>query len=170
MKEKHVEEYKEYSTVSKERRYLQWAALAVIGISWPYEGYHTFALYQFSLMGWGYNVLFLLLWCWRCMFDYTVVLTGKDLRVIMYGLGIERRMTVHLKDMESFSNQYKRSFFRKTAIKKYVHRYSSIDPNPQRILVYRENGKLCALLFKSSGKLMQLLAERYPKQYLQFPE
>lgn len=79
-------------------------------------------------------------------------------------------MTVYLKDLESFSNHYKRSFFRKTSIKKYVHRYSSVDPNPQRILVYRENGKLCGLLFKSSDELMDRLARRFPKQYLEFPE
>ena len=97
-------------------------------------------------------------------------MTGDRLIVVMYGLGMERRMTVYLKDLESFSNHYKKSFFRKTAIKKYVHRYSSLDPRPQRILVYREQGKLCALLFKSSDALIDQLARRYPNQFLDFPE
>ncbi|WP_337938308.1 hypothetical protein, partial [Acidaminococcus timonensis] len=138
-----MEAYKEFSTTSRERRLYQWGTLALIGVSCAYEGYHTFALGQLSLMGWGYNLLFIILWCWRCLFQYSIQLTGDKLIVVMYGLGLERRMTVYLKDLESFSNHYKRSFFRKTAIKKYVHRYSSVDPQPQRILVYREIGKLC---------------------------
>ena len=165
-----MEAYKEFSTTSRERRLYQWGTLALIGVSCAYEGYHTFALGQLSLMGWGYNLLFIILWCWRCLFQYSIQLTGDKLIVVMYGLGLERRMTVYLKDLESFSNHYKRSFFRKTAIKKYVHRYSSVDPQPQRILVYRENGKLCGLVFKSSDELMERLARRFPNQYLEFPE
>lgn len=169
-KEKKLKGYKEFSESSPGRKMYQWGALALIAVSWAYEGYHTFGLGQFSLMGWGYNILFVILWCWRCLFQYSLRLTGDRLIVVMYGLGMERRMTVYLKDLESFSNHYKKSFFRKTAIKKYVHRYSSLDPRPQRILVYREQGKLCALLFKSSDALIDQLARRYPNQFLDFPE
>ena len=88
----------------------------------------------------------------------------------MKGLGLSRKKVIDLAQLESFSDRYKRSFFRKTAIKKYIHRYSSLDGNPQRILVFRENGKLTGLLFKSSDKVIRLLAERYPDQYLQMPE
>ena len=144
-----MEAYKAFSTTSRERRLYQWGTLALIGVSCAYEGYHTFALGQLSIMGWGYNLLFIILWCWRCLFQYSIQLTGDKLIVVMYGLGLERRMT---------------------AIKKYVHRYSSVDPQPQRILVYRENGKLCGLLFKSSDELMERLARRFPNQYLEFPE
>lgn len=112
-----MEAYKEFSTTSRERRLYQWGTLVLIGVSCAYEGYHTFALGQLSIMGWGYNLLFIILWCWRCLFQYSIQLTGDKLIVVMYGLGLERRMTVYLKDLESFSNHYKRSFFRKTAIK-----------------------------------------------------
>lgn len=97
-----MEAYKEFSTTSRERRLYQWGTLALIGVSCAYEGYHTFALGQLSLMGWGYNLLFIILWCWRCLFQYSIQLTGDKLIVVMYGLGLERRMTVYLKDLESF--------------------------------------------------------------------
>lgn len=50
-KEKKLEGYKEFSESSPGRKMYQWGALALIAVSWAYEGYHTFALGQFSLMG-----------------------------------------------------------------------------------------------------------------------
>lgn len=161
-----VPEIKEISSVSEGRKTLMYAALFLIVLSWAYEGYQTFVQYRFSLLGWGYNVLFVLLWLWRCAFSYSYTLTPSHFIVVMYGLGLERRLSISLKDMESFSNLYKKSFFRKTKIGNYVHRYSSIDPNPQRILVYRKGKKLYGLLFKCSDRLIQELAHRYPQQYL----
>jgi hypothetical protein len=161
-----IQEVKESSTVSEGRKTLQYAALLLIALSWAYEGYQAFALYRFSLLGWGYNILFVILWLWRCAFSYSYTLTPSHFIVVMFGLGMERRMSISLKDMESFSNCYKKSFFRKTKIGTYVHRYSSLDPQPQRILVYRKGRKLCGLLFKCSDRMIQELARRYPQQFL----
>lgn len=165
-----MEAYKEESKTGHTQWMFAYGALGLIALSWAYEAYHTFMLYQFSLMGWGYNILFVILWAWRCLFHYTYELTGNGIRIVMYGLGMERRKIIYYKDVESFSNTYKRSFFRKTAIKKYVRRYSSVDPQPLRILVYRENGKLTGLLFKCSGAFLTGLRQRFPNQYLEFPE
>ena len=165
-----MEAYKEYSTVSTSWKLLQWTTLGLIALSWIYEAYHTFAMGQFSLMGWGYNVLFVILWAWRCLFRYSYTLTDQELIIEMLGLGLHRTLRIPLDQMESFTNHYKRSFFRKTAIKKYVRRYSSIDPQPDRLLVYRDKGTLCGLLFKCSDRMIDLLARRYPNQFLDFPE
>lgn len=108
-----IEEMKEFSGIGETRRTLQYVTLFVIALFWVYEGYRTFALYRFSLMGWGFNVLFLLLYLWRTAFSYTYALTPSHFIIIMYGLGIERRLSISLNDMESFSNHYKKSFFRK---------------------------------------------------------
>lgn len=163
-----IEEMKEFSGIGETRRTLQYVTFFVIALFWVYEGYRTFALYRFSLMGWGFNVLFLLLYLWRTAFSYTYTLTPSHFIIIMYGLGIERRLSISLRDMESFSNHYKKSFFRKTKIGSYTHRYSSLDPNPQRILVYRKGKKLCGLLFKCSDRMIAELARRYPSQFLDF--
>ena len=165
-----MESYTETSGISQEKKMVEYIALTAIAISWLYEGYQTFDLGRTSLMGWGYNVLFVILWAWRTRFTYTLTLTDNTLEIVMKGLGLSRKKVIDLAQLESFSDRYKRSFFRKTAIKKYIHRYSSLDGNPQRILVFRENGKLTGLLFKSSDKVIRLLAERYPDQYLQMPE
>ena len=165
-----MENYTETSGISQEKKTFEYAALTIIAISWMYEGYQTFELGRTSLMGWGYNILFIILWAWRTRFTYTLTLTDEHLEIVMKGLGLHRKTVIPLSQLESFANRYKRSFFRKTKIKKYVHRYSSLDGNPQRILVYRENGRLTGLLFKSSDKVMKLLAERFPDRYLEFPE
>lgn len=165
-----MEPYTETSGISQERKTFEYAALTLIAISWLFEAYQTFELGTPSLMGWGYNVLFVILWAWRCKFTYTLTMTEDSLEIVMSGLGMNRHKVVKFVDMESFSNQYKRKFFRKTSIKKYVHRYSSLDPMPMRILVYRENGRLTGLLFKSSDRVMRQLAERFPNQFLQFSE
>lgn len=169
-KENELEAYKEESKSGYTQWLFAYAALGLIALSWAYEAYQTFVLYRFSLMGWGYNLLFVVLWAWRCLFRYTYELTGKGIRIVMFGLCWERRIMISYDAIESFSNVYKRSFFRKTAIKKYVRRYSSVDPRPLRILVYKENGKLTGLLFKTSDAFLAQLRQRFPNQYLEFPE
>ena len=91
-----IEEMKEFSGIGETRRTLQYVTLFVIALFWVYEGYRTFALYRFSLMGWGFNVLFLLLYLWRTAFSYTYALTPSHFIIIMYGLGIERRLSISL--------------------------------------------------------------------------
>jgi hypothetical protein len=159
-------EIKEMSTVSPARRPFQYVALALIVLDFVYEGYRTFGLYEFSLLGWGYAVLFLALWLWRCAFQYSYALTDRSFTVIMFGLGIERRMTIPFADMESFSNHYKKRFFRKTKVSMYTYRYSSLDGNPVRILVYRHGTKLRGLLFKCSDTMIDELRRRYPDRFI----
>jgi len=108
---------------------------------------------------------------WRYAFRYTYILTDTEFIIETYGLGMKRTYTVDLAKTESFADRYKKSFFRKTGIRQYVHRYSSGDALPTRILVFSENGKkLTAVLFKVSDRFMNELAARMPRQYLRFEE
>ena len=156
------------SSPDKERKLYKYGALLLIGVSFAYEGYHTFILDQFSLLGWGYSVLFLGLWLWRTGYTYTYSLTNDAFTITRTGLGQKMVTRVDLKLMESFTGNYVRSFFRRTAISRYKHLYSSVDPNPERFLVYRKQGKLIGIIFKVDDKFLQQLISLYQDKYLDF--
>ena len=126
---------------------------------------------QLSLVGWGLNLVLLGLWCWRVSFKYTLVLyKDKRLEIITEGMFfIKRSYSVDLTRTVSFTNQYVRSFFRKTKLTHYIHRYSSLDENPQRLLVFTEGkkNKLAGLLFKCSDDFLKKLQKSMPDKYIQ---
>ena len=126
---------------------------------------------QLSLVGWGLNLVLLGLWCWRVSFKYTLVLyKDKRLEVITEGMFfIKRSYRVDWTRTESFTNKYVRSFFRKTKLTHYIHRYSSLDENPQRLLVFTEGkkNKLAGLLFKCSDDFLKKLQKSMPDKYIQ---
>ncbi len=135
---------------------------------YEYKGY--VASGSFNLVGWGMNSCLLSLWIWRVCFGYTLILY-KDhrLEVISHGLGIRRSYMVDLTRTESYTNKYVKSFFRKTKISHYIHRYSSLDGNPQRLLVFTEGekNKLAGLIFKASDKFVQHLRRQMPDRYIE---
>lgn len=145
-----------------------YGALLLIAASFGYEMYHTFVLGRSSVLGWGYSVLFLVMWMWRCLFKYTYIITETQMVIITHGLGIKRTYAVDLELTESFTNNYVKSFFKKTKISHYIHRYSSVDPTPQRLLVFRENKKLAAVLFKGSDRFIRELQKKIPEKFLDF--
>ncbi len=163
-----MELYREQSETDKEHVFLKYLALALIVISFAYEGYHTFFKHSFSLLGWGYSILFVFLWLWRCGFTYTYVLTDTQLQIQMEGFGIKRPFKMDLATTESFTNRYQKSFFRKTKISQYYHRYSSVDPRPQRLLVYKENNTLKAVIFKCSNEFLSKIQEKMPDKFIDF--
>ena len=94
----------------------------------------------------------------------------KRLEVITEGMFfIKRSYSVDLTRTESFTNKYVRSFFRKTKLTHYIHRYSSLDENPQRLLVFTEGkkNKLAGLLFKCSDDFLKKLQKSMPDKYIQ---
>ncbi|MEG0797815.1 MAG: hypothetical protein RSC56_05395 [Acidaminococcaceae bacterium] len=163
-----MEVYREESTVSAERKFYMYGALALIGVSFAYEGYNTFALGQPNILGWGYSILFLGMWVWRCLFKYTYILTEQELIIISHGFGIKRTYTVDLSLTESFTNKYVKSFFRKTKISHYIHRYSSMDAHVERLLVFREKKKLAGVIFKCSERFIKELKKQIPDKFINF--
>ena len=165
-----MELYREESAVSSERKIYMYGALALIGVSFLYEGHNTYILGKPNLLGWGYSILFLIMWFWRCCFRYTYILTENEFVIVSHGLGIKRTYVVNLNNTESFTNNYVRSFFKKTKIGHYIHRYSSMDPNPQRLLVLKKKKHLAAVIFKGSDRFMRELRKLMPEKFLNFSE
>lgn len=54
--------YREESQVSDRRMQISYGGLAVIVLLWIYEGYRYVNTGYFSPLGWGFNILFLLMW------------------------------------------------------------------------------------------------------------
>ncbi len=158
----------EHTVIDQEHIWYKYLALGLIILSFAYEAYNSFLYGRISLLGWGYSFLFLLMWGWRIGFTYTYTLTETQLVVKKEGFGFVKELSIELSQVESFTNCYVRSFFRKTKISRYAHSYSSTDPRPQRLLVYRQEGRLEAVIFKVSDEFLAHLKESLPDKYLDF--
>lgn len=163
--------YREESTTCIERKIFAFIALFLIGCLYVHEWEGLQETRQFDLLGWGIDTVLVGLWVWRVCFGYTLILYDNHrLEVISHGLGfIRRSYVVDLTRTESFTNRYVKKFFRKTKISHYIHRYCSLDNNPQRLLCFTEGkkNKLAGLLFKSSDKFVQHLRRQMPDKYIQ---
>ena len=163
--------YREESGTSFGRKVIAFIALLLIGCLYSYEWMQIQETYRMNLMGWGMDTVLLVLWFWRVSFKYTLILyKDKRLKVITSGMFfIKRTYEVDLTRTESITDKYVKSFFRKTRISHYIHRYSSLDENPQRLLVFTEGkkNKLAGLIFKSSDKFLQQLRRQMPDKYIQ---
>lgn len=163
--------YREESSTCFERKIFAGVALLMIVCLFVYEWMGWQESGRFNLLGWGMDTVLLCLWVWRVAFSYTLILY-KDhrLEVVTTGLGfIKHSYMVDLTRTESFTNKYVKSFFRKTKISHYIHRYNSLDNNQQRLLVFTEGkkNKLAGLLFKASDKFVQHLRKEMPDKYIQ---
>ncbi len=162
--------YREESGKANDREVVAWVVF--IGIL-AYLGWTIMKYFEkgfFEPIDWGFSFLALAIYVWRTCFGYTVILyKNKTMEIITHGLGIKRSYTVDLTRTESFTNKYERSFFRKTRISHYIHRYSSLDPNPQRLLVFTEGkkGSLAGVIFKGSDTLLKKLNHMMPDKYIQ---
>ena len=163
--------YREESTTNFTRKVIAGIALLLIACLFVNEWNNVQETRQLSLVGWGLNLVLLGLWCWRVSFKYTIILyKEKRLEVITEGMFfIKRSYSVDLTRTESFTNKYVRSFFRKTKLTHYIHRYSSLDENPQRLLVFTEGkkNKLAGLIFKCSDNFLKKLQKTMPDKYIQ---
>lgn len=162
--------YRETSTTAGERKIFAGVALLCILALFGYEIVSYMESGRLNLLGWGLDLCLLGLWVWRVSYSYTLILY-KDMRleVITQGLGLKRSYFVDLTRTESFTQKYVKSFFRKTKIRHYIHRYNSLDPNQQRLLVFTEGkkNKLAGLLFKSSDEFIKVLRRQMPDKYIQ---
>ena len=163
--------YREESGTNFTRKVIAGIALLLIVCLFINEWNNVQETRQLSIVGWGLNLVLLGLWCWRVSFKYTLILyKEKRLEVITEGLFfIKRSYSVDLTRTESFTNKYVRSFFRKTKLTHYIHRYSSLDENPQRLLVFTEGkkNKLAGLIFKCSDNFLKKLQKTMPDKYIQ---
>ena len=163
--------YREESSTNFTRKVIAGIALLLIVCLFVNEWNNVQETRQLSIVGWGLNLVLLGLWCWRVSFKYTLILyKERRLEVITEGMFfIKRSYSVDLTRTESFTNKYVRSFFRKTKLTHYIHRYSSLDENPQRLLVFTEGkkNKLAGLIFKCSDNFLKKLQKTMPDKYIQ---
>ena len=163
--------YREESSTNFTRKVIAGIALLLIVCLFVNEWNNVQETRQLSIVGWGLNLVLLGLWCWRVSFKYTLILyKERRLEVITEGMFfIKRSYSVDLTRTESFTNKYVRSFFRKTKLTHYIHRYSSLDENPQRLLVFTEGkkNKLAGLIFKCSDNFLKKLQKSMPDKYIQ---
>lgn len=103
---------------------------------------------------------------WRYAVRYTYILTNSELVVVSSLFGYSRQISVSLSQVESFSNQFVKQFFRRTKISHYIYRYSSTDPRTTRIFVFNKNGKLHGLLFKVSDAFIEEMRAMMPNNFL----
>ena len=158
---------REVSGTNFTRKVIAGIALLLIACLFVNEWNNVQETRQLSLVGWGLNLVLLGLWCWRVSFKYTLILyKDKRLEGMFF---IKRSYSVDLTRTESFTNKYVRSFFRKTKLTHYIHRYSSLDENPQRLLVFTEGkkNKLAGLIFKCSDSFLKKLQKTMPDKYIQ---
>ena len=162
--------YREKSGRANDREVISWVIfLGVLGyIGYTVMRYVNTGLFQ--PIDWGFSFLALAIYVWRTRYDYTIILyKNKTMEIITEGWFVKRSYTVDLTRTESFTNHYARSFFRKTKISHYIHRYSSLDPNPQRLLVFTEGKKnsLAGVIFKGSDELIKKLRRMMPDKYIE---
>jgi len=162
--------YREESGVAFERKFFAGIALFILAWLCYSPAMNLIKTGRIDFLTWGLYGCIFGLFIWRVCFGYTVILyKNKTMEIITHGLGIKRSYTVDLTRTESFTNKYERSFFRKTRISHYIHRYDSLDPNPQRLLVFTEGKKnsLAGVIFKGSDTLIKKLQHMLPDKYIQ---
>jgi len=162
--------YREESGVAFERKVFAGIALCILAALCYAPAVNLINTGRFDALTWGLYGCILGLFIWRTCFGYTIILyKNKTMEIITHGLGIKRSYTIDLTRTESFTNKYERSFFRKTSIGHYIHRYDSLDPQPQRLLVFTEGkkNKLAGVIFKGSETLLKKLRHMLPDKYIQ---
>lgn len=159
-----MEKYRETSQFSKGK--LVWLGLSILVlIGWAAIELPAYRSGNPSFLGMAYIILFCGLLFWRYAVRYVYILTDQQLLVISKILFFSREFTIDLDSVESYSEQYVRSFiFTRSGISRFIHRHSSGDARAMRSLVFSQQGKKSALLFKVSDKFMKELKAVLPKR------
>jgi hypothetical protein len=160
--------YTEESIITLERKYYAIAGLVAITLYFGYEISRYFTQNYFSTMGIGYSILFYILWGWKCLPKYTYTLTDTEMIFITDYKFFVLKKVVKLEDIESFSNNYIKKFFKKTKISRYYYRYNFTDGRPERLIAFKRNNKLAGIIFKCSDKMIKKLQEKMPERFIKF--
>ena len=173
--ETHIDEQeiaREVTVASGDRKL--WAAVALLAIFCLY-GLEVKAYLEtghIGIVGFGMDTVILGLWVWKVLWRYELILYPSRLVVIGRGIGFSTHCEVDLTRAESYTDKYVKSFFRKTKIRHYLHKNSSIDPNPQRLLCFTEGkkNKLAGIIFKCSDEFFKNFRKVLPGKFLQLTE
>ncbi|MDR7867226.1 MAG: hypothetical protein RIN56_10430 [Sporomusaceae bacterium] len=160
-----MELYREKSSWGGEQAVFGSVALAVL-LAWM-----AFEIWMYLSTGKGFGAIiyvfgFLGLFVWRYAFRYTCILSADEISVVTEGLGLERKFAVKTGEVEGFAAKYNKRLLKGKGIKKLVYRYSSLDPYPVRILLFRRDCRLQGLLLKGSDEFLRNLQELMPGKML----
>ena len=159
-----MEKYREISQFNKGK--LLWLGLS-IGVLIIWGGIEVKACLagKPSFLGMSYIILFFGLLFWRYAVTYVYILREEEFQIISKVLFFSRSFTVSLDSVENYSETYVRSFiFTRTGLSRFVHRHSSGDGQPMRLLVFSQKGKSNGVLFKVSDQFMKELKKVLAKQ------
>ncbi|MDT8902282.1 hypothetical protein [Anaeroselena agilis] len=160
---------REKSSWGREQAVIGAAALAALLAWMAYE----IKMYLSTGAGPGaiiYILGFLGLFVWRYAFRYTYIASADEVAVVTEGLGLERRFAVNASEVEGFAVKYNKKALKGRGINKFIYRYSALDPNPVRILLFRRDGKLQGVLFKGSEEFFRSLQELMPGKNINLAE
>ena len=163
-----MESYTEESIITSERKYYAIAGLIAITLYFGYELSRYFMYDHFSTVGIGYSILFYILWGWKCIPNYTYILTDNEIKFIADYKILKLTKVIQLDDIESFTNNYIKKFFKKTKISRYYYRYNFTDGRPERLIAFKRKNKLAGIIFKCSDKMIKKLQEKLPDRYIKF--
>lgn len=116
-----------------------------------------------SFLGMGYILFFACLMIWRYGVRYTYELTNQELSITSHFLWFSPKVVISLDSIETYSKKYVRQFFKRAGMNRYLYRYSSGDSRPTRIVVFKNKGKLSAVLFTVSDQFMEKLSLKIVK-------
>ncbi len=156
--------YEEVSQFDKDKLFLLGLSIVALMV-WLGIEIQSYMAGKPSFLGIAYIILFFCLLLWRYGVRYSYILTNQDLIVTSQILHYSRTFTIALNLIESYSNEYKGSLFKRTGISRFVHRYSTADSRMIRILIFTKKGKTCGLLLKVSDRFMNELRVLHPKIY-----
>lgn len=152
-----MEKYRETSQFNKGKIPLLVLSIVAL-VAWAWIEVTAYMAGKPSFLGIAYILLFSGLLFWRYVVSYVYILTDKELIIISQILCFSRRFHVSLDSVESYSEEYVRSFlFTRAGVSRFVHRHSSGDGQMMRQLVFGKQGKLVGVLFKVSDGFMKEL-------------
>lgn len=108
-----------------------------------------------SFLGIGYILFFSCLIIWRYGVRYIYQISDQELSITSRFLWFAPTIVIPLNSIETYSKRYVKQYFKRAGMSRYMYRYSSGDGRPTRIVVFKEKGKLSAVLFKVSDQFME---------------
>ena len=154
------EETTEYST----KNLIGMGLIIAVLVGWLMIESDSYISGKPSFLGLGYILFFSCLIIWRYGVRYTYQLTNQELSITSRFLWFSPMIIIPLDSIETYSKQYVKQYFKRAGMSRYIYRYSSGDSRPTRIVVFKDKGKLSAVLFKVSDQFMEKIRLRHLKE------
>ncbi|WP_378953858.1 hypothetical protein [Pelosinus sp. sgz500959] len=145
------QEITEYST----KNLIGMGFIITVLVSWLAIERESYVGGNVSYLGIGYILFFSCILIWRYAVRYTYILTDQELRITSRFLWFSPTIVIPLNSIETYSKRYVKQYFKRAGMSRYIYRYSSGDGRTIRIVIFKDKGKLSAVLFKVSDQFME---------------